>query len=115
MRLTNAEREVLRRAASRPHGHVCPTPGLRGAVQEVVLRSLERKGLIVPRDNEGCLAPTITQAGRLAVVPDPEKVRDTAIKLATNEGLDWFELSDEQVADFLSRAADNMGDPGGQK
>lgn len=62
MTLTRTMLEVLRRAALRPHGHVCPTFRLRGCAQDLVLDALRRRGLI-----EGSPAPIITAAGRAQV------------------------------------------------
>lgn len=68
--LTRSQLEVLRRAAGRPDGHVCPTPGLAGAAQTRCLKKLFDRGLISKIDPvDGSRAPTITQAGRIAIVP----------------------------------------------
>lgn len=80
--LTRAQLEVLRRAAGRPDGHVCPTPGLAGAAQTRCLKKLYERGLITKTDPvDGSLAPTITRAGRVAIVPvepseSPEKKQE---------------------------------------
>ncbi len=65
--LTITQRTVLNRAASRPSGCICPTPGLYAAAQTAVIRALERQGFIT-RDGR---IPVITAAGRAAALaPD---------------------------------------------
>lgn len=64
--ISDAQRTVLERAASRAEGNVCPTPGLRGAAQTKVLAALERRELIVKRGG----GSQITDAGRKAVTQE---------------------------------------------
>lgn len=69
MQLTPTQLRVLQRAAGREAGNICPTHGLRGASQELVLRALERRGLIkYPVDFNGEIIrgiPRISGCGKL--------------------------------------------------
>lgn len=60
--ISRAQREVLTRAAKRPGGFLCPTPGLWAASQTAVIRSLQLRGLAT---EDG--SPVITDYG-VAVV-----------------------------------------------
>lgn len=62
--LSPAQRRALVRAAEREHGHLCPM-SVHAAAQTVLLRSLDRLGLIDWNDG----APTINDAGRAAIAP----------------------------------------------
>lgn len=62
--LSPAQRRVLKDAADRPRGNVCPTRGLHGEVQTAVLRALDGAGLI---DNFENGYPFINDFGRAAV------------------------------------------------
>lgn len=53
---------VLVRAMAREGGYVCPTPRLKGAAQDVVIRALQTRGWVTMEP-----APVITAAGREAV------------------------------------------------
>jgi len=57
--LSRAAETVLRRAASRTPGYVCPTCGLHGAAQASVLVGLRAHDFITDGP-----APVITEAGR---------------------------------------------------
>lgn len=62
--------QVLRRAASRPTGYICPTPGLRGRAQTAVVRALIARGLIEREpnaDGTDSLIWRISTAGYLAI------------------------------------------------
>ena len=59
---TKAALKALRRAAKRPHGHICPTPGVHAAAQAALLASLARSGWA-----DDSHAPCITDAGRTAL------------------------------------------------
>ena len=61
--LSEAMAFVLKIAARRPRGNVCPTLGLRGRQQDLVLLGLSRRGFIDM--NFG--SPLITEAGRAAI------------------------------------------------
>lgn len=63
MSLTPAGLQVLTRAAMRSSGNICPTPGLQGGAQSLVLGKLERDGFIEMVDN--CM--TISSKGREAL------------------------------------------------
>lgn len=70
MQLTPTQIRILRRAAGREGGNVCPTPGIHAGAQELVLRSLERRGLIkYPLKHHGGYmhdgAPLISGCGKL--------------------------------------------------
>ncbi len=56
---------ILRAAAKRPGGYVCPTSGLHGAIQEKVLKALEGAGYITKEP-----APRITETGRTIAAED---------------------------------------------
>ncbi len=62
--LTKTQYAVLKRAARRDSGSICPTPGLWAAAQESVISALIRKGL-ARRDGR---VPVITTAGKVAVL-----------------------------------------------
>lgn len=66
VKLTETRLRVLRRAASRSSGYVCPTPGLHAAAQDVVIDGLRELGYVT---NEP--APRITDAGRDALAAHP--------------------------------------------
>ena len=67
MKLSTTQRTVLNRAASRPSGCICPTPGLWAGAQTAVLAALERKGYII----DARTYPVITATGRAAALaPD---------------------------------------------
>lgn len=61
---TETQRKALARAADRPNGSIIPTPGLRGAAETAVLRSLERHGWAEPK----WCGLYITDAGRDALL-----------------------------------------------
>jgi predicted ATPase len=63
--MTEAQRRALVAAAARERGNVCPTPGIPGAAQTVLLRSLQSRGWITRS-----VVPTITDAGRAALIGD---------------------------------------------
>ncbi len=69
MNLSPAQRRILRRAAGREHGNICPTSGIHACAQELVFRALERRGLIkYPIDFNGERIrgiPVISGCGRL--------------------------------------------------
>jgi hypothetical protein len=67
MTLTITQQRILRTAAKRPQGNVCPTHGIYGRAQTVCLQKLFDLGFITPKDGGGNLAPTITELGREAL------------------------------------------------
>jgi hypothetical protein len=73
MNLSPTQLRVLRRAAGREAGNICPTPGLHAGAQEMVMRAMERRGLLkYPHRQEAQEAgwchegvPIISGCGRL--------------------------------------------------
>ncbi len=63
MKLSDTALRVLRIAANREPGNICPTGGLPGNSENILLESLERKGLITGAHG----SPFITEAGRKVV------------------------------------------------
>jgi hypothetical protein len=64
--LTHAEVNVLKRALTRPPEYfVCPTPGLWGAAQTIVLRNLRKDGFIDDRGSPGLTAKGQALAAKL--------------------------------------------------
>lgn len=59
MKVTAAGMRVLRGAAARDGGYACPTSGLRGNAQTVVLERLQAGGLLTREP-----APRLTEEGR---------------------------------------------------
>ncbi len=73
--MTPRQIEVLRRAAARPEGFICPTPGLRGAAQTACIVALRRLGYVtMPGPALFPVAPRITEAGRKALAELPSAV-----------------------------------------
>jgi hypothetical protein len=62
-RISLTMRRILRRAAGRPYGHVCPTIGIYGTAQSVLLAALDRRGFICRNRPD----PVISDAGRAAI------------------------------------------------
>lgn len=60
--LTAAQMRVLKTAASRETGFVCPTHGVYAAAQDALLKALRSKGYITESHS-----PVITEAGRAAL------------------------------------------------
>ncbi len=64
--MTATQRRLLRDAAAREDGNVCPTYGLRGAAQSAAIASLARLGF-VRRVTKPYILTHITEEGRIAI------------------------------------------------